>query len=196
MELKRVVMFEAERDPAFANWISHTVGGERIHHCLQCGLCSGSCPLSLWMDYTPRRLLLLSREGFKEKALSSYTIWLCTSCYACTVECPKNIKVTDLMYALKARAIQERFYPKRFAVPELAREFSKMIRGAGRITESRLVLQVFFKTAVWRLIGFSNLGVKLLRTGRLRFVREKVDRQKEIVALLNDVAATRKELAR
>jgi quinone-modifying oxidoreductase, subunit QmoC len=196
MELKRVVMFEAERDPAFANWISHTVGGERIHHCLQCGLCSGSCPLSLWMDYTPRRLLLLSREGFKEKALSSYTIWLCTSCYACTVECPKNIKVTDLMYALKARAIQERFYPKRFAVPELAREFSKMIRGAGRITESRLVLQVFFKTAVWRLIGFSHLGVKLLRTGRLRFVREKVNRQKEIVALLNDVAATRKELAR
>ena len=196
MELKRVVMFEAERDPAFANWISHTVGGERIHHCLQCGLCSGSCPLSLWMDYTPRRLLLLSREGFKEKALSSYTIWLCTSCYACTVECPKNIKVTDLMYALKARAIQERFYPKRFAVPELAREFSRMIRGAGRITESRLVLRVFFKTAIWRLIGFSNLGVKLLRTGRLRFVREKVSRQKEIVALLNDVAATRKELAR
>jgi heterodisulfide reductase subunit C len=112
------------------------------------------------------------------------------------VECPKNIKVTDLMYALKARAIQERFYPKRFAVPELAREFSRMIRGAGRITESRLVLRVFFKTAIWRLIGFSNLGVKLLRTGRLRFVREKVNRQKEIIALLNDVAATRKELAR
>lgn len=196
MELKRVVKFEAERDLAFAQWISHTVGGERIRHCLQCGLCSGSCPLSLWMDYTPRRLLLLSREGFKEKALSSYTIWLCTSCYACMVECPKNIKVTDLMYALKARAIHEGFYPKRFAIPELAREFSRMIRGSGRITESRLVLRVFLKTAVWRLIGFSNLGFKLLRTGRLRFVREKVSRQKEIVALLNDVEATRKELAR
>jgi heterodisulfide reductase subunit C len=196
MELKRVVKFEAERDPAFADWISHTVGGERIRHCLQCGLCSGSCPLSLWMDYTPRRLLLLSREGFKEEALSSYTIWLCTSCYACTVECPKNIKVTDLMYALKARAIQERFYPKRFAIPELACAFSRMIRGSGRITESRLVLQVFFKTALWRLIGFSNLGVKLLRTGRLRFVRERVSRQNEVVALLNDVEATRKELAR
>ena len=196
MQLKRVVKFEAERDPAFAHWISHTVGGERMRHCLQCGLCSGSCPLSLWMDYTPRRLLLLSREGFKEQALSSYTIWLCTSCYACMVECPKKIKVTDLMYALKARAIQEGFYPKHFAIPELAREFSKMIRGSGRITESRLVLRVFLKTALWRLVGFSNLGVKLLRTGRLRFVREKVSRQKEIVALLNDVEATRKELAR
>jgi quinone-modifying oxidoreductase, subunit QmoC len=196
MELKRVVKFEAERDMAFANWISHTVGGEKIRHCLQCGMCSGSCPLSLWMDYTPRRLLLLSREGFKEEVLGSYTIWLCTSCYACMVECPKKIKVTDLMYALKARAIQEHFYPKRFAIPELAREFSKMIRRSGRITESRLVLRVFLKTAIWRLFGFSKLGLKLLRTGRMRFAREKVQHQQEIIALLNAVGATRKELAR
>jgi len=196
MELKRVVKFEAERDPEFARWITQTVGGERIRHCLQCGLCSGSCPLSLWMDCTPRRLLLLSREGFKEEVLSSYTIWLCTSCYACTVECPKQIKVTDVMYALKARAIEERFYPKRLAIPELAREFSKMIRGSGRITESRLVLRVFLKTAIARLIGFSGLGFRLLRTGRLRFVREKVSHQNEVIALLRDVEATKRELAR
>ena len=196
MDLKRIVKFEAERDPRFARWITENVGGERIRHCLQCGLCSGSCPLSLWMDYTPRRLLHLSREGFKEEVLSSYTIWLCTSCYACAVECPKGIRVTDLMYALKARAIQEHFYPKRFANPELAREFSRMIMGSGRITESRLVLRVFFKTALWRLLGFSWLGFRLLRTGRLRFCRERVVRQTEIVGLLQGAAAMRKELAR
>ena len=196
MELKRVVKFEAERDPEFAHWITQNIGGERIRHCLQCGLCSGSCPLSLWMDYTPRRLMHLSREGFKEEVLSSYTIWLCTSCYACTVECPKGIKVTDLMYALKARAIQEHFYPKRFAIPELAREFSWMIASWGRITESRLVMRVLLKTAMGRLIGFSRLGWSLLRTGRLRLRHEKVSRRTEITRLLQDVAATRKELAR
>ena len=196
MELKRVVKFEAERDPAFAHWISHTVGGERIRHCLQCGLCSGSCPLSLYMDYTPRRLMHLSREGFKEEVLGSYTIWLCTCCYACMVECPKKINITHLMYALKTRAMQEHFYPKRFAIPVLAREFSRMIRGSGRITESRLVVRVFLKTAIWRLIGFSNLGLKLFRTGRMRLGREKIRRQGEIVALLDSVEVTKKELAR
>ena len=30
MQLKRTVKFEADRDPEFARWISHTVGGERI----------------------------------------------------------------------------------------------------------------------------------------------------------------------
>ncbi len=196
MELKRVVKFEAERDPAFAHWISHTVGGERIRHCLQCGLCSGSCPLSLYMDYTPRRLMHLSREGFKEEVLSSYTIWLCTCCYACMVECPKQINITHLMYALKTRAIREHFYPKRFAIPELARDFSRMIRGSGRITESRLVLRVFLKTAIWRLVGFSSLGWKLFRAGRMRFTREKVQRQNEIVTILNAVEDTRKEMVR
>jgi len=196
MELKRVVKFEAERDPDFARWITQTVGGERIRHCLQCGLCSGSCPLSLYMDYTPRRLMHLSREGFKEEVLSSYTIWLCTCCYACMVECPKKINITHMMYALKTRAMKEGFYPKRFAIPVLAREFSRMIRASGRITESRLVMRVFFKTAIWRMMGFGKLGLRLMRTGRMRMQREKVQRRGDIVTLLNAVDGMRKELAR
>lgn len=196
MEIKRIVKFEAERDPAFAHWISHTVGGERIRHCLQCGLCSGSCPLSLYMDYTPRRLMHLSREGFKEEVLGSYTIWLCTCCYACMVECPKNINITHLMYALKTRAIEEHHYPKHFAIPVLAKEFSQMILKSGRITESWLVLRVLLKTAFWRLFGFTRLGLQLFRTGRMRLATEKIERRPEIAQLFEAVDRTKRELAR
>ncbi len=195
MQVRRIVKFEAERDPAFAHWISHTVGGERIRHCLQCGLCSGSCPLSLYMDYTPRRLMHLSREGFKEEVLSSLTIWLCTCCYACMVECPKKINITHLMYALKERAIRERFYPKRFPVPVMAREFAKMVRRHGRVTESWLVVRVFLRSAILRLLGMSTLGVRLFRTGRMAILPEKITRRKEIAILADSVDATRKELA-
>ena len=195
MELKRTIKFEADRDPEFARWISHTVGGERIRHCLQCGLCSASCPLSLYMDYTPRRLMHLSREGFKEEVLSSSSIWLCTACYACMVECPKKINITHLMYALKQRAIEERFYPKRFPIPVMAQQFSRMVRESGRITESWLILRVFLRTAIWRLLGMSGLGWKLFVAGRMTAKREKVERRAEIRTLLDSVAATRKELA-
>ena len=195
MELKRTVKFEADRDPEFARWVSHTVGGERIRHCLQCGLCSGKCPLSLYMDYTPRRLMHLSREGFKEEVLGSTSIWLCTACYACMVECPKKINVTHLLYALKERAIEEGRYPRRFAIPVMARQFSRMVRGRGRITESWLVLQVFMRTAIWRLLGMSRLGLKLLRAGRLPLRRETIQRRAEIATMLDSVATTRKELA-
>ena len=195
MDLKRTVKFEADRDAEFARWISRTVGGERIRHCLQCGLCSGSCPLSLYMDYTPRRLMHLAREGFKEEVLSCSSIWLCTACYACMVECPKEINITHLMYALKQRAIEEGFYPKRFPIPVMAREFARMVRGYGRITESRLILQIFLRSAVWRLLGMSGLGLRLLRAGRMRLGQEKIERRAEIATLLDSVAATRKELA-
>ncbi|MBZ5550970.1 MAG: 4Fe-4S dicluster domain-containing protein [Acidobacteriia bacterium] len=195
MELKRTIKFEADRDPEFARWISHTVGGERIRHCLQCGLCSASCPLSLYMDYTPRRLMHLSREGFKEEVLSSSSIWLCTACYACMVECPKKINITHLMYALKQRAIEERFYPKRFPIPVMAQQFSRMVRDSGRITESWLILRVFLRTAIWRLLGMSGLGWKLFIAGRMTVKKEKVERRAEIRTLLDSVAATRKELA-
>ena len=195
MQLKRTVKFEADRDPEFARWISHTVGGERIRHCLQCGLCSASCPLSLYMDYTPRRLMHLSREGFKEEVLSSSSIWLCTACYACMVECPKKINITHLMYALKERAIEECFYPKRFPIPVMAQQFCRMFRGSGRITESWLIVRVFLRTAIWRLLSMSGLGWKLFLAGRMPAKKEKIQRQDEIVALLDSVAETRKELA-
>jgi quinone-modifying oxidoreductase, subunit QmoC len=195
MRLKRTVKFEADRDPEFARWVSHTVGGERIRHCLQCGLCSGKCPLSLYMDYTPRRLMHLSREGFKEEVLGSTSIWLCTACYACMVECPKQINVTHLLYALKQRAIEEGRYPRRFAIPIMSKLFARMIRGSGRITESWLVVQIFLRTSIWRLFAMTGLGLRLLRAGRMSIVRERIEQRKDVAVLLDSVAVTRKELA-
>ena len=195
MELKPTIKLEADRDADFATWITQTVGGERIRHCLQCGLCSGTCPLSTYMDYTPRRLIHLSREGFKEEVLGSSSIWLCTSCYACMVQCPKDINITHLMYALKERAIKEGFYPRRFALPVMARQFSRMVRDEGRITESWLIVRVFLRTAIWQLLAMSSLGWKLFRAGRMGLRKEKIAARRDIAALLNSVAATRKELA-
>lgn len=195
MNIERIVKFEAERDPEFAKWVSQTVGGERIRHCLQCGLCSGSCPLSLYMDYTPRRLMHLSREGFKQEVLSSLTIWLCTCCYACMVECPKKINITHMMYALKERAIEEHVYPKRFPMPVLAREFAKAVKRHGRITESWLVMRVFMQTAIFRMLGMSKLGMRLMRTGRFPLMPERVQGEKEVRTMLETVEKAEKELA-
>lgn len=197
MEIKRTLKFEADRDLGFAKWMTETVGGERIRHCLQCGLCSAACPLSHYMDYTPRRLMHLAREGFKEEVLSCFTIWLCTSCYACLVECPKNIKVTEVMYALKQRALHDGVYPRRMPVAVLAREFTRMVRGHGRASETWLVFRVFLRTAVLRLLGFSRLGLALLRTGRLRLKQERVRRRDEVAKMLDavDRERARKEAA-
>jgi heterodisulfide reductase subunit C len=137
------------------------------------------------MDRSPRQLLYLAKEGFKTDVLESFTIWLCTSCYQCTVKCPREIKVTDIMYALKRRAIEEGTYPKRFAIPVLAREFHKMIRSHGRITETRLVLNLMLKTNLLRILRMFRQGRALMRTGRFSWKTESIQGQDQLARLLD-----------
>jgi heterodisulfide reductase subunit C/quinone-modifying oxidoreductase subunit QmoC len=195
MVIRRIVKFEAERDPDFANWVTRMAGGERIRHCLQCGQCSGTCPLSLYMDHTPRQLMYLAREGFKEEVLTSSAIWMCTSCYACMVKCPKNINITHLLYAFKERAITERRYPKRFTLAVLARQFARMVNKSGRVTESRLMIKVCLRTTMVRILGLTGIGWGLLRTGRMGFGNEHIEGRADLVKIIESVRNTRKELA-
>ena len=194
MAVQRMIKYEVERDPQFAGWVAGVIGGERIRNCIQCGLCSASCPLSPYMDYTPRRLIHMAREGFKREVLGSFTIWLCTSCYSCTVECPRRIRVTDVMYALKRRAIEDGVYPKRFPIPVLASEFGAMIRRRGRVTESWVIVRVFLKTAILRLLRMSKLGTRLFFSGRMGLVPESIRDRKQLQTLL-DAVETHKEVA-
>jgi len=141
------------------------------------------------MDYSPRQVMELTRSDFKNEVLRSHTIWLCASCYACTVECPREIRITDIMYELKQRAIKERVYPPRFPIPVLAREFTEMVRKNGRITEMVLVMKLFLKTS-W-LAGMKNwrMGLDLMKTGRLSLVTEKIKARADIARMLDSVDA-------
>jgi quinone-modifying oxidoreductase, subunit QmoC len=195
MDLKRAGKFESDRDLEFAHWINHTIGGEKIRDCQQCGMCSATCPFSRFMDYTPRRLMNLSREGFKEEVLSAFSIWLCTSCHACTVKCPKQINITQVMYALKERAIREKFYPKKFPIPIMAREFEKMVYRSGRITESWLVFLIFLKSSLLRLFSMRKMGLRLMLAGRWNFLPEHIEKRGEIQQLIKAVQTAKERMA-
>lgn len=184
MAIAQKVRYEADLDKEFAQWTVATIGGERIRQCIQCGVCSAICPLSSYMDYTPRRLIHLARDGFKDEVLRSFTIWLCAACYACTVACPKQIKVTEVMHAFKQRAIREGVYPRRFPVPVLEREFFSMVRSLGRVSEIWLVMLLFLKTNIFKAFGMITLGWRLLRTGRIALIPESIKRRRELQALL------------
>jgi quinone-modifying oxidoreductase subunit QmoC len=185
MEVKNAVKYEAELDRDFVRWLTSTPLGEKVRQCIQCGACSGSCPMSIYMDYTPRKLIALAREGFKDEVLRSYTIWLCASCYACTVECPVQISITDLMYMLRERAIAEGLYPRRFPTPVYAQEFTEMVAGRGRSTESLLVVKANMRLSPLDLVKMIPLGWRLWRKGRIGMTAECVKDQAEIRQMLD-----------
>ncbi|RMD90488.1 MAG: 4Fe-4S dicluster domain-containing protein [Calditrichaeota bacterium] len=190
MKIKRTIKYESELDQSFPVWVTSVPDGEKLRDCIQCGTCSGICPMSIYMDYTPRRIIAMAREGFKQEVLSSLTIWLCSSCYACTVNCPQEIKITDIMYAFKMRAIAEGIYPKRFPIPVLARQFAQMVKSTGRNTESRLVMKLIMKTSILNLLRLMPVGVKLFKSGRMPLKSDTVKNKREIKAMFKALEAT------
>jgi quinone-modifying oxidoreductase, subunit QmoC len=188
-ELQRTIKYEADRVRGFGREVMSVPGCEQLESCIQCGTCSGLCPLSIYMDQTPRQVMELVRSDFKNEVLRSHTIWLCASCYVCTVECPRQIRITDIMYELKQRAIQEGVYPKNFPIPVLAKEFNKMAHNHGRITENWLATWMFLKTNWMAALGMWKLGLGLFLRGRFSLKYEGIKRKDELARMMEAVDA-------
>jgi len=94
-------------DPALLHEVSlRTPGKSHIEMCIQCGTCGGSCPSGSAMNHTPRAIFAMLRAGMRDDVLKSNTPWMCVSCYYCTVRCPQEIHITDVMYTLKNMALE------------------------------------------------------------------------------------------
>ena len=74
VEIRRRIKYESELDKSFRNKIAESAHGEQLFSCIQCGTCSAACPVSHYMDYTPRKIIQMVREGFKEEVLTSSTV--------------------------------------------------------------------------------------------------------------------------
>jgi heterodisulfide reductase subunit D len=94
-----------ERDVEFGEKVTPDL--EVLRTCIQCGTCSASCPTAYAMDYTPRQLWKLIQLGLRDEVVNSRTFWLCTTCKACTVRCPRGIDLTQTMLMLKEYAVRE-----------------------------------------------------------------------------------------
>lgn len=83
------------------------LSGENLQSCYQCGLCSGNCPAASGMDISPRRIIELARLGLEEEIADSRTVWLCASCLACAVNCPRGFDLSRMMEAIRLLTLRK-----------------------------------------------------------------------------------------
>ncbi|OIP29792.1 MAG: heterodisulfide reductase [Deltaproteobacteria bacterium CG2_30_43_15] len=83
------------------------ISGENFHKCMQCGMCSGGCPMIEYMDIPPRRIMILTHFGLKDKVISSKTAWICATCNACSVRCPRGVELTKVMEAIRQLTLRK-----------------------------------------------------------------------------------------
>ncbi|NQT65234.1 MAG: 4Fe-4S dicluster domain-containing protein [FCB group bacterium] len=82
------------------------LSGEIITLCEQCGTCSGGCPFITEMDVTPSQIMRQVMLGQKD-IMDSKTMWICASCFTCTVRCPRDLDVSKVSEALRQVKLRE-----------------------------------------------------------------------------------------
>ena len=158
-------------DLSFAKWVYKNVnGGDKLSMCMQCGMCSGSCPIGVQMDYGPGKLFMMIRAGKKEEVLSSNTLWNCTSCYRCVVRCPRSVPVTYILQDLAAKASELGYAPKK-ENKRFADSFWWSARLFGRTDERLVTAKYYFSFGLSEGIkrGLDNLKIAMgmIKAGRM-----------------------------
>ena len=114
------------------------------------------------------------RAGLKEDALKSNTPWFCVSCYLCTVRCPQEVHITDIMYTLKSKAIEEGL-----AQVDAAKVWSETFIGYveeyGRSFELGLATRHNLRHRPMGMTRVASLGVGMLTKGRIELAPQVIE---------------------
>jgi heterodisulfide reductase subunit C len=158
---------------------------ETVATCMQCGTCTGSCPVAGAMDYTPRAVMRLIMANQEEAVLSSQTIWVCASCYSCAARCPRGIEITDVMTRLRHMAMQKGYRP-RADVPYY-RNFMDIVRRHGRMWEPELMIRYGLAVNPIKLLGQMPIALTMIRRGKLAFVPSRIAGRSEVQEIFHRI---------
>jgi heterodisulfide reductase subunit D len=84
--------------------IQKVIKDTNAHLCIDCGECTGSCPVSrVKPDYSPRVTVEKLLLGYFDEIRHDDDIWSCLTCGLCTSRCPSNVQYNDFVrFARKA----------------------------------------------------------------------------------------------
>jgi quinone-modifying oxidoreductase subunit QmoC len=147
--------------------------GEWVKLCMQCGLCSGSCPTHFhdgW-DHAPHEIFMMIRAGKRDEVLQSKSMWMCTSCYNCYVRCPRKVPVTHVMHGIAEYAHSMGQSPKTQPTQHLSKTFWDNCTRTGRVNELHLTHTLYFKdgivAGIRKYLEMSAIGLGLAKARRM-----------------------------
>jgi len=145
--------------------------GNWVKMCMQCGVCSGSCPLGDAWEHPPQEIFMMIRAGKRDEVLRSDSMWMCTSCYNCIVRCPRELPITHIMHGLANYAHRLGIAHKKNPTRRFAQMFWKNITATGRVNELKLSVALYFMdgiaSGIKKGLEMLPVGIGLMKTGRL-----------------------------
>ena len=106
----RTVALQEEADK---KWLLHSDDTD-FSCCFGCQTCTTVCPVvknyenpAESLGLLPHQIMYCLGSGLTEAASGARMLWVCLTCYQCQEHCPQQVKVTDLLYELKNKAVQK-----------------------------------------------------------------------------------------
>jgi quinone-modifying oxidoreductase subunit QmoC len=145
--------------------------GEWVKMCMQCGVCSGSCPLGKHWEHPPQEIFMMIRAGKREAVLSSDSMWMCTSCYNCIARCPRGLPITHIMHGLAVYSKRLGLTQKKQPTAEFSQIFWDNLMKKGRVNELKLGLSMYFKDGfgqgIKNALANQKLGQNMMKAKRM-----------------------------
>lgn len=149
------------------------------------------------MDYTPRALFAMINAGMKEQVLRSNTHWYCVSCYYCTVRCPQEVRITDIMYSLKRLAIKEGFYQantRTKGASGFSETFIDFVENYGRSFELGLATRYHLLHHPLGMPKMAPMALGMFSKGRMRITPKRIKHIDQLKAILNKAKELEEEM--
>ena len=167
------------------------LSGARLSQCIQCGNCSAVCSLAPEERPFPRKEMLWSAWGLKDKLIGNADIWLCYQCGDCSTHCPRDVKPADVISAVRlqsyAHYARPRFMgqmlsapgwlPVALAIPVLVIMAILTLAGTFQIPEGPVDYSAFFPH-VWLNSTFTAITLLFYLLAFLGLVRFWKDMKK------------------
>ncbi|MFP3869491.1 MAG: 4Fe-4S dicluster domain-containing protein [Syntrophobacteria bacterium] len=101
-------------DREFRSDLSLSAQASTFSVCFGCETCTTVCPVVANYDNPEEILGMLPHQimhscalGVRDLALGSNMLWDCLTCYQCQEQCPQGVRITDILYELKNRAVKQ-----------------------------------------------------------------------------------------
>jgi quinone-modifying oxidoreductase subunit QmoC len=180
--------------------------GEWVKMCMQCGVCSGSCPTNFhggW-EHPPQEIFMMIRAGKREEVLGSQSMWMCTSCYNCYVRCPRKLPITHIMHGIAEYAYRLGLAPKMQPTLHLSQTFWNNCTKTGRVNEVKLTQSLYFKdglmAGIKKGLEMKDVALGLVKAKRLNIMEalggghkcKDINGIQKMLAKANELEAKRK----
>ncbi len=143
------------------------------------------------MDYPPSQIIRMVQLGQEQPLLDSKTIWVCLTCYTCSVRCPNDIDIAHVIDVLRQKAYKHGRMSNKPHIFLFHRYFLDVVRKRGRTFESEFLTRYQLKTG--QIGGNALLGLRMFLKGRMALLPEHVADRKAFAEIFARAEARRSE---